>query len=104
MNDEFRGISYSVSGCTFQNESDVNSVSVEPVSQSTMKDQYTTPPSSRMLQSGLGGGGLGGGGGESNSPISKCCIGHFIKGYKSKAGFVTPSFSPSRDSESESDS
>lgn len=108
MNDEFRGISYSVSGCTFQNESDVNSVSVEPVPQSTMSEnQYTTPPSSRMWRSG-GGGGIGGGGigggVDSNSPISKCCIGHFIKGYKSKAGFVTPSFSPSRDSDSDSDS
>ncbi len=130
MNDEFRGISYSVSGCAFQNESDVNSVSVEPVPQSTMSEhQYTTPPSSRMWRSGLGGGGIGDGGsggglgggggglgggggglgggggiggGDSNSPISKCCIGHFIKGYKSKAGFVTPSFSPSNDRESAS--
>ena len=106
MSNEFRGILYSVSGCaSLQNESDVNSVSVEPLPRSTITSEYTTPPST-MWRS-VGGGGLGGGAigeCESDSPISKCCIGHFIKGYKSRTGFVTPSFSPSNDRELESES
>lgn len=36
-------------------------------------------------------------GSESDSPISKYCIGRFIKEYKPNTGFITPSFSPSND-------